>query len=463
MKKLLSVLICVVMLLTACAFAEGSELTISNVAITMGEESTIDLSGIDLHLAAADNEAGGGLRIALGANGEEVISAVASINEQGIALAMDGLSSSYTVSMEDIMAMLAEDPDFQQLMQLIAALDFTEQDLVELLGIIETFMANVDASISETGSEEIDGVTYQTYAINFGEEGYDALFGGLAALLDKHPALVGMIMDGTGYSTLGEAYEASGFRMRAEGGMVSSESEVEIDLTGYASTADGEEVAVNGYGYMVVGADEEAGVEMLDMSLAMSEIVDEEYVDMFEVNGCVTTVTETGELAAFDGYIVVPDGTSDEEDAYEGVIFGLYSPALTGTGLWQISIGDWNETVSFDVSFGNADGVDGVYGLIVAEEAEISYYIETVEGVGTAGIAFADAEEFVEVTADVAITETDGAWLAVDTTNAVDILTITEEQVETVSMEAMVALMGALSELAAANDTVAMLVGGLMG
>lgn len=459
MKKLMSVLLCIAMLLTACAFAEGSELTISNVAITMGEESTFDLSGIDLRLAAADNEAGGGLRIALGANGEEVISAVASINEQGIALAMDGLSNTYTVSMEDIMQMLAEDPDFQELIQLIEALDFTEQDLVELIGIVETFMANVDASISETGSEEIDGVTYQTYAINFGEEGYDALFGGLAALLDKHPVLVGMIMDGTGYNTVTEAYKASGFKMRAEGEMVSSESEVEIDLTGYASTADGEDVAVNGYGYMVVGTDEEAGTEAVDMTLSLSEIVDEEYVDMFEVNGCVTTATETGELAAFDGYLITP---VDEEN-WDGLSFGLYGPALTGTGLWQLSISDWNETVSFDVSFGNADGVDGVYGLFSAEEAEMSYYFETVDGVGTAGLAYADSESFIEVAADVAITETDGAWLAVDTTNAVDILTITEEQIETVSMEAMVALMGALSELAAANDTVAMLVGGLMG
>ena len=463
MKKLLSVLICVAMLLTACAFAEGSQLTISNVSLTAGDGSSLDFSGIDLRLAAADNEAGGGLRVALGANGEEVISGVASINEQGVVLAMDGLSNAYTISVDDIMTMLAEDPDFQQMMQLMAAMDFTEQDLVELVAIFETFMANVQGSISETGTEEIDGASYQTYAVNFGEEGYDALFGGLAALLDKHPALVGMIMDGTGYNTVTEAYEASGFKMRAEGVAISGETEVEVDLMGYASAEGMEEVAVNSYVYVTAGADEEAGVEAVDMSMVLSEVVDEEYIGIVELNGCITYVTETGELAAFDGYIVVPTGTVDGEDVYEGVNFGLYGPALTGTGLWQISISDWNETVSFDVSFGNADGVDGVYGMLAAEEAEISCYVELVEGVGAAGIAFADGEEFVEVTADVAITETDGAWLNVDTTNAVDILTITDEQVETVSMEAMIALMGAVSELASANDTVAMLVGGLMG
>ena len=462
MKKFVSVLLCIAMLLTVCAFAEGGELTISNVVVSLGEEA-LDFSGIDLRLAAAAGETDGGLRIALGANGEVVLSGLAVLNEQGVALAMDGLSNTYTISMADLMAMMAEDPDFQQMMQLMQALDFTEQDLVELVAIFETFMANVQASISDTGTEEINGETYQTYAVNFGEEGYDALFGGLAALLDKHPALVGMIMDGTGYSTLSEAYEASGMKLRAEGVAISGESEVEVDLMGYGSAEGMEEIAMNCYVYAAAGADEETGTEAVDMSIALSEVVDEEYVGIVELNGCITSVTATGELAAFDGYIAVPAGTVDGEEAYEGVLFGLYGPALTGTGLWQISIGDWNETVSFDVSFGNADGMDGVYGMLTAEEAQISFYTETVDGVGTAGVAFADAESLVEVTADIALSETDGTWTAVDTSNAVDILTITEEQVNTVSMEAMIALMGAVSELAAANDTVAMLAGNLMG
>lgn len=460
MKKILSVLICLAMLLSGFALAAGSELTISNLAVSVSDGTNLDFSGIDLKLAAAESDTGAGLRIALDANGETVLSGVAALNEQGIVLSLDGMNNAYTVSMEDIMLMLAEDPDFQQMMQLIAALDFTEEDLAELIAIFETFSAQIEAGIVETGTEELDGVTYQSYTMSYDEELADALYRGIFGLLDKHPALVSILLEGSDFTSMMEVYEAMGLKIRFEGEALANESESEISLSAYGTANDlEEEIQMNNYIYTTVGIDEEAGVQMEDMTMALSQIENEEYIGIVEVNGCVTTQIETGELAAFEGYLIVP---TDEEN-WDGLSFGLYSPMMTGTDLWQISFGDWNETFTLDISFGQSEGVDGVYGLMLAEDAQLSFYSEMQDGVGEIGFAVADAEFGVELLADVAVTETDGAWLDVDTANAVDILTITDEQVETFSMEAMIALMGAVSELAAANDTLAVLIGNLMG
>lgn len=460
MKKILSVLICVAMLLTGLAFAEGGELTISNLVITASDGSVLDLSGIGLKLAAAGDDAGAGVRVALTANGEDVLSGVAALNEQGVVLSLDGLSSTYTIPMEDIMVMVMEDPDFQEMMQLIAAMDFTEADLAELIAIFETLMVNIEAGMTEVGTEEIDGVTYQHYELNYGEEVADAFYRGFVDLLDKHPAFVSLLLDGSGFSTMGEVYDALGLRVRMEGEALANESESEISLSAYGKANDmEEELQLNNYIYTVVGVDEEAGVQMEDMTMSLSQIENEEYFGLVEVNGCVTTMIETGELAAFEGYVIAP---VDEEN-WEGLVFSLYSPVMTGTGLWQISFSNWLETFTFDVSFGEVDGVDGVYGMLNSAEVQASYYSELQDGVGEFGLDIAEGESGVELLADVSVTETDGAWLNVDTTNSVNILTLTDEQIETVSMEGMMVLMNALSEIAAVNDTVAMLVGSLMG
>lgn len=464
MKKVLSVLICIAMLLTGLALAEGSELTISNPVISIseaGEESALDLSGVGLKLAAAGDDAGAGVRIALAANDQEVLSGVAAFNEQGLVLKLDGMSSSYIVSVEDIMTMLSENPEYQEMLQIMSALDFTEEDLDALIAIFETFGAQIEAGIVETGTEELDGETYTTYSFNYGEEVADGLYRGFVNLLDEHPALVSILLEDSGFATVGELYDALGMKVRMEGEGMANETESEISLSAYG-TANGleEELQLNGYAHTIVGMDEETGLVAEDATFALSEITAEgDYVGIVEINGCLTSVAETGELAGFDGYFIVP---TDEEN-WDGVVFGLYGPAMTGTGLWLLSIGDWNETFSFDVSFGNTEGVDGAYGVMAAEGMYMSFYSETQDGVGEVGFAFGDEEFDLEVIADVAVTENDGAWMNVDTANAVNLLTITEEEIEAAGLELMMTVLNGLSELTASNETLAALVGGMMG
>lgn len=459
MKKLLSVLICIAMLMTGFAFAEGGKLTISNVSISDNEGNALDLSGIDLSLAAAGDDAGAGLRVAVGANGEDVLSGVATLSEQGVVLKLDGMKNAYTVSFADVMMMLMADPEFQQLMQLVSALDFTEEDLAELMAIMEQFELAYEASITDTGIQEIDGVAYETYAINFPEAGYDAAYRGIFGLLDKHPALVSMLLEGSGYASMMEVYEAMGLRVRAEGTIIANESEAEVDLTGYGSSNDMEEMGINFYAYLTNGRDEEAGVEAVDLSLLVSALEDGELFNVVEANGCVTNVSATGELASFDGYLLVNDGF----DEWSGFTFGLYSPQMTGTGLWLITIGDSNGEVSFNLSFGEEDGVSGIYGQFGDAENQLSFFAELQGSEGEIGFATAEGDYEMEFLADVAFSADDCAWMRVDTTNAVNLLTITEEQTETAGMEAMMVLMNALSELAAANDDFAIMMGNLMG
>lgn len=61
------------------------------------------------------------------------------------------------------------------------------------------------------------------------------------------------------------------------------------------------------------------------------------------------------------------------------------------------------------------------------------------------------------------VSDTDGSWLALDGANAVDALNMTDAQMQSLETELLATLLRLASGLAASNETIAALLGGLMG
>ena len=111
MKTILAVLLAMLMLISACAMAEeasGGQLIVRDVVIDMGEGGTLDLSGVDLTLALAGDEAQTALRLALDAAGASVLNVIAAFDEEQLTLRADGISDVYALSYEDLIALIEE-------------------------------------------------------------------------------------------------------------------------------------------------------------------------------------------------------------------------------------------------------------------------------------------------------------------------------------------------------------------
>lgn len=447
MKKLLAIILCAVMLLSAAAFAEGTELTINNVVISGSDGTVIDLSGIDLKLAIDKLENQLGLRLTLGGNGEEIASGMASLDESQLLLAATGLSSVYGLDVAELTAAL------QGMM-------ITEQDVQDFIAVWEAWSAAMDAAITDLGIEEIEGVAYQNYSINVPAEATDALYTGIIAILDRHPMIVSQLLADTGYNTLAELYAAMEVAITMEGSVSISETDMTMNLVATGVGADNAQVQVGGDMYMATIVDEATGTTAMDITFMLSEINGDTAKEILTIGCTLAAVNESGEFYGMDGYVIVPEGGEGE---YNGVLFGVYSPIMQGADLWQVSLLSYDQTVSMDLAFGETEGADCAYASIVADDVMMNFYYEILNGVGEAGASFQEGDMVYEAVADIAIGVPEGGWLPMDGANAVDILSLSEEQIQQLYTEGYPLLMNIISGLASANETVAALVGSMMG
>ncbi len=95
MKKLLAILLSALMLLSAFAAAEGGSVTLGNVQVSANGEMLLDLSGLELVLAAAESDAGLGLRLALNYGAGSADEAVVWLGGTELALKASFLSDAY--------------------------------------------------------------------------------------------------------------------------------------------------------------------------------------------------------------------------------------------------------------------------------------------------------------------------------------------------------------------------------
>ena len=463
MKKILAVLLAMLMLISACAMAEGAsggQLIIRDVVIDLGGGETLDLSGVDLTLAVAGDEVQTALRLALDAAGANVLNAIAAFDSEQITLRADGISDVYALSYEDLMAMIEESAGgvdlsegYQSSFGAGFALDASSGEMPEeLVTLFDHAMEIMPNVLTEAGTEEIDGVEYMAYDVDVSEERMALLLDDLVAFLDAY-AQDGL--EGSGYDSYRQMFDEADLRMSVNGEMNMAETEIIANIN---------------LNVLVAG---ETEPETLNIYLDITEDVENSSVDVYgvfsevdgeeteEMGSFLATYTEVdGEFGEFDLGIYEPD--SNESVFY----FDMCAPAAQDEGLWEfyVNIEEDGESVSFYLDFGSVDGQDEFYAHLIVDDETLYISYEGADGVGTLNAGMIDGVESMGgVTATVEVAEDDGAWLPGTADATVDMLTIDDAQMQKLSTEGMSLLMNAMSGLAQANESLGALIGSMMG
>lgn len=463
MKKILAVLLAMLMLISACAMAEeasGGQLIVRDVVIDMGEGGTLDLSGVDLTLALAGDEAQTALRLALDAAGASVLNVIAAFDEEQLTLRADGISDVYALSYEDLIALIEEaagDIDLSEAFQsgFVAGVAVGASDgemPEELVTLIDHAAEILPNAVTEAGTQDIDGVEYEVLNIDIDEDGMALLLDDLIAFLDAY-AQDGL--EGSGYDSYRQMFDEADLRMSVDGEVRGSEEEIiaSINVNAFVAGAT-EPETLNIY----VDLTEDFEYETVEVYVVLSGVDGEEEEEL--ISFLATYTGADGEFSEFDLGIYGPD--SNEASFYMNVC----APAAQGEGLWEfyLSIEDDGESMNFYLDFGSVDGQDEFYAHLSADEETLYINYEGADGVGTLSIGVMDGDESVGgVSATVEVAEDDGAWLPGVADATVDMLTVDDAQLEKLSMEGMSLLMNALSGLAQANETLGALIGSMMG
>lgn len=455
MKKMLAMLLAVLMLISACAVAEsaGGQLIVRDVVIDMGGGQQLDLSGLDLILAVAANDEQAGLRLALEGAGQSALNAVAVIGMEMLTFHVDGLSDVYSISYADLMAMAEEfggesevPSAFEAGFAAGAAGDEMPAELEKLVADASEIFAG---SITYAGTETIDGVEYEAVQISVGEEGMAVLLDDLVVFLDAYGQDG---LEGSGYDSFKAMFDDAQLTMQVDGKLYTNDTDViaDIDVKAFAE-GDPEPETLNIY------AEITADAETAEFDVALSEADGEETEEIVSFIGSYSVVD--GEFGEFELGIYEP--YSDEALLY----VSANAPAAQSEGKWEFYLGvnDGYETVSFYLDFGSVNGQDEFYAHLIADGETLYISYEGADGVGSLRAGMKDGEEILGgFYATVEVAEDDGAWLPGEVGETVDLLTIDDAQIEKVSNEAMILLMNAMSVLAAANETVASLLGSMM-
>lgn len=147
MKKLLSLLLSAVMLLVpvigSAETATGyGYFTIANPILNItadGETISLDLTGLELDVAAEGSDDAFSLLVSVLANGSEALSGHAALDETGFYAALEGMETALTIPMETLEALAQE---------FLAELESAAADMPESIGIIGGADAPTDIFVS---------------------------------------------------------------------------------------------------------------------------------------------------------------------------------------------------------------------------------------------------------------------------------------------------------------------------
>ena len=466
MKKLLAVLLAVLMLISACAMAEGGfggKLVVKDVVIDMGGQ-VIDLSGVGLTLALASDGTQGGLRMAVDAAGANVLNAILASDAEQMTLRADGISDVYAVRYEDLLNMLMETEGGAEFMDafisgfeagyqagLSVGTDMAQGEVpAEISALMEHAVEIISSAITIGDPETIEGVEYEVLNIAISEEQAGVLLNDLAAIADVYAK--GQLA-GSGYDSYGQLFDDAQLRLSVDGTVYMAEANTIASINVNAFAEDETESETLNI-YADVTKDAENGA--MDVYVALSEVDSEETEEIVTLSGTYTEID--GEFASFEMTINTPD------DADNGVYAALYAPSVQGNGLWQFSIGSLDDAASFHVALGTADGTNQFSAQVLSGEQSV--YLDYIGADGVGNLSFGmveDGERVGDVSAIIEVAADDGAWLPGTADETVNMLTVGEEQMQKLSMEGMSLLMNALSGLSQANESLAAMIGSMMG
>ena len=236
MKKLLAILLCAVMLLSACALAEGRQITVKNVALTSNGTVALDLSALEAVIDVAAEGEAAGARLDITANGSSLGSVVAALVGQEALLQINAMTSSaYALDVSGL--------------DLSSVTSSVENVMAEDNGAaFDAVLAQLDGIVTDGGVTTLNGMDYQTTLISISEEQMAAL---IAAAAEQN-ASVAEQMDGMSVSLSGAYYDAEGSDI--------VDASMSFDY-------DGEQMEVGVYAEYTKG---EAGNDLLSLNLTVT-------------------------------------------------------------------------------------------------------------------------------------------------------------------------------------------------
>lgn len=458
MKKLLSILLMAALLLSGLAFAQGTELRLSDLVISINNgEANIDLSGVGLRLALAELDSAAGLRLGVAAADEPVTAATAMLEGGKLLLGMDGVSDTYCVDLGGMLESASVDIN-----SLAGSID--PSVLQDLQAAFVVFLGDVMATMAPMEDVDSNGTDGQRYSFDVSEEAVNSLYHAVMETLDKCPAIASRFLnvDGTQYNSCVEFCELNPLHLSAKG--VYDEGEEKLALRLIISNGE-EPEKLELYCRLTSGealvADDTAGELYIELNTVDA--------DLNLIRECAISViticknAQSGEADKLEGCVLTPTGGVDEngEEEYEGIYFGVMSAERSPENAVQIYVSDWNEDVYADLRI--AENFYSVRYQQEDMEVEVSYTPDPAADhtKGMLEISYSDDGQSLEASASFEAVESDGSWLNLSGDGAVDALTMDEAQQQKLTTELMGELMRAISALASANQTIAALLSAL--
>lgn len=440
MKKLLAVLLCLLLAAAPVAMAEGYDLKISNINANI-MDTEFALENIELVFGVGSNDEGAGLHIAIKANGDTVSDVVLAANSEKILAYADGISDVYSVDLQTILDALSSAMESSGFNPEAAAAQASEMGAMwaeageKIAGILS-------GAVKADGECEIDGETAAKYTIFVSEDDMQAVLceaneriGELLEMAGQSEAAqqLGDLINGNerlsvnGTFLLGETKFTGEFSLNARNTETNEASAL-------VSTVDGNQI-------------EEDGVNVSSVHSELSIDTDGEIEKVSESD--VTTYTVDGKFAG----VVISAAPAGEEP----VLISFQLPAIQAEGITEFYMTRSDAALDIQID-------DAVCKMILSSLDEYMSLTYTAIDESTVNIVFESniAEAPAYVSLDATIEQTDAEWLKTEADETVDVLTISEEQVQKLQNEAILKVLGTLGTLAGSCEALAALMTGMM-
>ena len=437
MLRLIALVVCAVMLLNAAAFAAGGQIEIKDVVLSM-PGMNLDFSGLGLELAAAEKDGGAGIRVGLNAAGADAANLYACVQDNQLLIGAEGVGTVYSLNLASVVSQLPVGVPSQ-------GLSVSPQDQAAAAALAQEAMMVFGSAVSPLGTQDVDGVTYEIYNISISTDQVDGLLKKLAVLLDNHPE----IFTRTGYRNFTDMLSRMKVRLSVEGFAAVSDNgfdaEVYLVSTG---KQDGERC---GIGVQIAGISEKTVTSGAEVVAVNALIGEGDSSANFEGEIVIDTymLLQGGEFASFETSI------ADAEYGEDGLYAAFSSPVLNGADKWKLNLVTLDEEAGLDVT---CDAQSGELNFFADEDyINLKYQVSGAE----AAIALNMDADGVNMGANftAALSADDGAWMIPAGTQSVDIMSLTDAQMNVLRMEAMSLAMTAVSKMAVANSTVAAMLG----
>lgn len=433
LRTLIALLICAAMLLGSAGMAAGGkEISLNDIVVSVNGEELLNLSGIGINIGVAERDGGAGLHIGLNANGESVADVEAALQGNMLYMAADGISKVYGLDLLNVVGTAMEETQFT----------ITAEDEAALMALVMEASAILPSCL--TLVEETDETAH--FRLNVTEAQVDALLKALAGLLDNHPELFA----DSYYDNFSEMIADMEVKLSLKGDVLMTDAGMSAELYLVGTEIESGEASGIAIQLGMATATEE-NTDQLDIYFSMGEGMSEEDTVQYFESAFSLWITD-GNFDSFTGAFQ----TTDTED---GLYFALASGDYTEDGMWGLEFGLLDESVML-IARGNMNS--GVADLSVYEDV-ISLSYEMENGVGAYALEGTIEGDTFSVTANGKLSGTLGEWLIPAGTEAVDIMSLTEDDVNMLAMEGLSVAMGAMSAMAQANPLIASLLTEMMG